>query len=171
MPPRRRSPDTRGRFGRYPPLWEDRGRLGRARTCQPAARRSRHFHVVDGSRYPLPSNMGETISLDDYTTLPGKSGATHSISPCIAKLRVNENSVIFRETRNRWFIRIEKVLNPNGSPPRATPDLTPLLSSPAPGREKDEPSGQVTVKWFIKVRTFYLEPSASERQNGAPTGR
>ena len=100
-----------------------------------------------------------------------RSGATHSISPCIAKLRVNENSVIFRETRNRWFIRIEKVLNPNGSPPRATPDLTPLLSSPAPGREKDEPSGQVTVKWFIKVRTFYLEPSASERQNGAPTGR
>ena len=33
MPPRRRSPDTRGRFGRYPPLWEDRGRLGLARTC------------------------------------------------------------------------------------------------------------------------------------------
>ena len=31
-----------------------------------------------------PSNMGETISLDDYTTLPGKSGATHSISLCIA---------------------------------------------------------------------------------------
>ena len=28
--------------------------------------------------------MGETISLDDYTTLPGKSGATHSISLCIA---------------------------------------------------------------------------------------
>ena len=83
----------------------------------------------------------------------------------------HEDSVTFRETRNRWFIRIEKVLNPNGSPPRATPDLTPLLSSPAPGREKDEPSGQVTVKWFIKVRTFYLEPSASERQNGAPTGR
>jgi hypothetical protein len=29
--------------------------------------------------------MGETISLDDYTTLPGKSGATHSISLCIAR--------------------------------------------------------------------------------------
>jgi len=28
--------------------------------------------------------MGEPISLDDYTTLPGKSGATHSISLCIA---------------------------------------------------------------------------------------
>ena len=30
--------------------------------------------------------MGETIPspLDDYTTLPGKSGATHSISLCIA---------------------------------------------------------------------------------------
>ena len=28
--------------------------------------------------------MGETVSLDDYTTLPGKSGATHSISLCIA---------------------------------------------------------------------------------------
>jgi len=31
--------------------------------------------------------MGETISLDDYTvytTLPGNSGATHSISLCIA---------------------------------------------------------------------------------------
>jgi len=41
MPPRRRSPDTRGRFGRYPPLWEARGRPSRTRTCQPAARRSR----------------------------------------------------------------------------------------------------------------------------------
>ena len=33
---------------------------------------------------------GETISLDDYTTLPGnlKSGATHSISLCIADLNL-----------------------------------------------------------------------------------
>ena len=33
--------------------------------------------------------MGETISLDDYTvytTLPGNSGATHSISLCIAEV-------------------------------------------------------------------------------------
>ena len=28
--------------------------------------------------------MGHTISLDNYTTLPGKSGITHAISPCIA---------------------------------------------------------------------------------------
>ena len=28
--------------------------------------------------------MGHTISLDNYTTLPGKSGITHAIPPCIA---------------------------------------------------------------------------------------
>ena len=44
---------------------------------------------IDGRNSPsqTPSNMGETISLDDYTTLPGKSGATHSISLCIATTR------------------------------------------------------------------------------------
>ena len=43
---------------------------------------------IDGRNSPsqTPSNMGETISLDDYTTLPGKSGATHSISLCLATL-------------------------------------------------------------------------------------
>ena len=40
---------------------------------------------VDGpSQVPSESNMGHTISLDNYTTLPGKSGITHAISPCIA---------------------------------------------------------------------------------------
>ena len=41
---------------------------------------------IDGRNSPsqTPSNMGETISLDDYTTLPGNSGATHSISLCFA---------------------------------------------------------------------------------------
>ena len=28
--------------------------------------------------------MAEQLTIDDYTTLPGKSGATHSISLCIA---------------------------------------------------------------------------------------
>ena len=28
--------------------------------------------------------MGHTISLDNYTTLPGESGITHPIPPCIA---------------------------------------------------------------------------------------
>ena len=36
------------------------------------------------SQVPSESNMGHTISLDNYTTLPGKSGITHAISPCIA---------------------------------------------------------------------------------------
>ena len=29
--------------------------------------------------------MAEQLTIDDYTTLPGKSGATHSISLCIAR--------------------------------------------------------------------------------------
>ena len=39
--------------------------------------------------------MGETISLDDYTTLPGNSGATHSISLCIAVTPVRAQNVQF----------------------------------------------------------------------------
>ena len=31
--------------------------------------------------------MAEQLTIDDYTTLPGKSGATHSISLCIAKFK------------------------------------------------------------------------------------
>ena len=36
------------------------------------------------SQVPSESNMGHTISLDNYTTLPGGSGITHAIYPCIA---------------------------------------------------------------------------------------
>ena len=43
-----------------------------------------HFYWRTQFPSQTPSNMGETISLDDYTTLPVKSGATHSISLCIA---------------------------------------------------------------------------------------
>ena len=57
--------------------------------------------------------MGETISLDDYTTLPGKSGATHSISLCIAlhtqhatrnKHRKNQNYLVYFKVAPRQTI-------------------------------------------------------------------
>ena len=54
--------------------------------CDALGQRKVKFVVCGTIRMTRPghdrrpdSNMGETISLDDYTTLPGKSGATHSI--------------------------------------------------------------------------------------------
>ena len=52
--------------------------------------------------------MGETISLDDYTTLPGKSGATHSISLCIAKMDEDEINRLMQNALDQANARAEQ---------------------------------------------------------------
>ena len=47
--------------------------------------------------------MAEQLTIDDYTTLPGKSGATHSISLCIAN---RFTSTIHRDWPGQWALRL-----------------------------------------------------------------
>ena len=72
--------------------------------------------------------MGETISLDDYTTLPGKSGATHSgsISLCIALPHPRTGGSL-PTLRFRFFRkRVRHVPQPaDGAPGRPRPPLRP----------------------------------------------
>jgi hypothetical protein len=111
--------------------------------------------------------MGETISLDDYTTLPGKSGATHSISLCIANLNLNlnlKNAHHGFDERPWTGSTITVTFYLNGSPTRAygaglrrSPCIEPRARSP----------GVHLTPTRVSVGTFTIRPDVP-RDAAAP---